>query len=421
MKKYRIIFIFTAVICLSLVSTMVSAYVGGAWTTYSTNNSGIASNDVRAIGVDGFGAMWFGTVNGLSRFDGKIWETFTTTDKLAHNTVNAIAHEKGPYGDELWVATDGGVSVLGVKVDAVTFSTPYTTTNSKYPGMIDHPEYFSLVDGKRLKEQSQLCCTNEEVIRLVTEGVLKVFREHPEADLVSVSQNDWYNSCECPKCVALSEAEGTRMAPVLALVNRVAEAVEKEFPGKSVETLAYQWTRKAPKTMRPRPNVVIRLCTIECCFSHPLRSCESPRNQAFASDLRDWAKVADRLWIWNYNTSFAHYFIPFPDLRSRADNVRFFVENHVRGIFQQDIYSTGQGELSELSGYLNAKLLWNPQYDPNIAIDEFLEGVYGPASKPIREYIDMLHDRVEQENIHIGIWQGPDAEYLTDDILARAD
>lgn len=151
MKKYRIIFIFTAVICLSLVSTMVSAYVGGAWTTYSTNNSGIASNDVRAIGVDGFGAMWFGTVNGLSRFDGKIWETFTTTDKLAHNTVNAIAHEKGPYGDELWVATDGGVSVLGVKVDAVTFSTPYTTTNSKYPGMISDKVVAAAVDSQHVR------------------------------------------------------------------------------------------------------------------------------------------------------------------------------------------------------------------------------------------------------------------------------
>ena len=29
-----------------------------------------------------------------------------------------------------------------------------------------HPEYFSLVNGKRLKERSQLCCTNEDVIRI---------------------------------------------------------------------------------------------------------------------------------------------------------------------------------------------------------------------------------------------------------------
>ncbi len=284
-----------------------------------------------------------------------------------------------------------------------------------------HPEYFSLVNGRRKRDQSQLCCTNEEVIGLVTEGVLKIFREHPEADIVSVSQNDWFNSCECPKCTTLSDSEGTSMAPVLHMVNRVAEAVEKEFPGKSVETLAYQWTRKAPKTLRPRPNVVIRLCTIECCFSHPLRRCNSPQNIAFARDLREWSGVADRLWIWNYNTSFAHYFIPFPDLRARGDNVRFFTENHVRGIFQQDVYSTGRGELSELSGYLNARLLWDPYCDEDEVINDFLSGVYGPAARPVREYIDLLHDAAERDNIHIGIWQGPDAEYLTDSILASAD
>ncbi|MHB9028647.1 MAG: DUF4838 domain-containing protein [Candidatus Latescibacterota bacterium] len=284
-----------------------------------------------------------------------------------------------------------------------------------------HPEYYSLVNGRRLKTKNQLCCTNKDVIRIATESVLKIFRDNPRADILSVSQNDWYNGCQCKKCRALADAEGTDMAPVLFLVNKVAEAVEKEFPGKSIETLAYQWTRKAPKTMRPRSNVVIRLCTIECCFSHPLQSCTSPQNAAFARDLRDWAKVADRLWIWNYNTSFAHYFIPFPDLRTRGDNIRFFVENHVKGIFQQDIYSTSRGELSDLSAYLNAKLLWDPEYDENTAIDEFLAGVYGPADKYIREYIDLLHDTVERENIHIGIWQGPDAEYLTDEILARAD
>lgn len=284
-----------------------------------------------------------------------------------------------------------------------------------------HPEYFSLVDGKRLKDQSQLCCTNEDVIRIVTDGVLQAFREHQEADILSISQNDWNNYCECPNCKALADSEGTCMAPVLFMVNRAAEALEREFPGKSVETLAYQWTRKAPKTMHPRPNVVIRLCTIECCFSHPLRTCTSPRNQAFARDLREWSKVADRLWIWNYNTSFAHYFIPFPDMRTRGDNIRFFMENHVKGIFQQDVYSTGHGELSGLSGYLNAKLLWAPESDENAVIDEFLGGVYGPSAKYIREYIDLLHDRVERENIHIGIWQGPDAEYLTDSIIAVAD
>ncbi len=284
-----------------------------------------------------------------------------------------------------------------------------------------HPEYFSLVGGRRQRNRSQLCCTNEDVIEIVTEGVLEAFREHPEAYVLSISQNDWGRHCECRKCQTLAEKEGSQIAPVLAMVNRVAEEVEKEFPDKVVETLAYQWTRKAPKNMRPRGNVVIRLCTIECCFSHPLATCGSEENRAFARDLREWGRIAPRLWIWNYNTSFAEYFIPFPNLRVRDDNIRFFVENNVTGVFQQDIYTTPCGELSDLSAYLNAKLLWNPRYDEERAIDEFLAGVYGSAATPIRKYIDLIHDEVEHKHIHIGIWQRTGTEYLSDPVLAASD
>ena len=37
----------------------------------------------------------------------------------------------------------------------------------------EHPEYFSLVSGKRQDGYAQLCCTNEDVIRLCTEGILQ--------------------------------------------------------------------------------------------------------------------------------------------------------------------------------------------------------------------------------------------------------
>jgi hypothetical protein len=285
----------------------------------------------------------------------------------------------------------------------------------------EHPEYYSLMDGQRLRERSQLCCTNEDVVRIVIEEVRKRMRDYPEATVFSVSQNDWFNYCQCDKCTALAEAEGTQMAPVLSLVNQVAAAVADEFPDKLVDTLAYQYTRKAPKTMRPEPNVVIRLCSIECCFSHSFEECDSSENVSFVQDVKDWSQVCDRLWVWNYNTSFSNYFTPYPNLRVRNDNIKFYADHNVTGIFEQDVYTTLKGELSELSGYLNAKFLWNPDYDEETAMSEFLEGVYGNAAKPIRRYIDMLHDRVEDENIHMDIWIGPDHAVLNDRILEKAD
>lgn len=286
----------------------------------------------------------------------------------------------------------------------------------------EHPEYYSLIDGKRVGEQTQLCTTNEDVIRIVTEELLKRIAADPDAYVYSVSQNDWHNYCECEKCSAIAEEEGSWMGPMLYLVNRVAAEVAKVYPDKAIETLAYQYTRKPPLHMRPLPNVIIRLCSIECDFLQPLATSDFEDNIKFVEDLRGWSKISNRLWIWDYVTSFRAYLCPFPNLRVRDDNIRLFIENNVTGIFEQDVYNTFNGELSPLSGYINAKFLWDQHYDEDTAINEFLDGVYGPAAPHIRAYIDLLHDYVAANNLHEGIWVSPrNAEYLTDDNLAKAD
>jgi hypothetical protein len=284
-----------------------------------------------------------------------------------------------------------------------------------------HPEYFAMVRGWRRQDYPQLCCTNPDVIRICTETVRAAMRAQPRATVFSVSQNDWDNHCECPRCRALAKEEDSQIAPALQLVNRVAEAVEKEFPDKLVETLAYQWSRRPPKHLRPRRNVVIRLCSIECCFAHPMATCQSPANQAFRADLEGWAKVAPRLWVWDYTTDFAHYLLPFPNHRVLGPNIRYYAAHNVKGIFEEDANDTSNSELASLDGYIMAKCLWNPNYDAELAIDEFLEAYYGRAARPIRAYIDLLHDRPQRENIHVTLYVNPDHPHLTDELLAKAD
>ena len=118
------------------------------WTNYKKEDSGLASNVVRVICVDKNGIKWFGTDNGLSSFDGFSWKTYTTVDSLAHNSVNSIAFEETEYGPEIWVATDGGVSVVSVVPDAVTFATPYRINNT---GLVSNTVYAAAVDTGHVK------------------------------------------------------------------------------------------------------------------------------------------------------------------------------------------------------------------------------------------------------------------------------
>ena len=139
----------------------------------------------------------------------------------------------------------------------------------------EHPEYFAMIDGERQREETQLCLTNPEVLALVIKRVRQTLRAHPEAAIISVSQNDSLgdNGCTCPACAKVDEEEGSHAGTLIRFVNAVAEAIEDEFPHVLVDTLAYRYTRTPPKITRPRRNVCVRLCSIECCFGHPLEEC----------------------------------------------------------------------------------------------------------------------------------------------------
>ena len=50
----------------------------------------------------------------------------------------------------------------------------------------EHPEYFSMVDGRRIKERTQLCLTNPDVLEIAIEKVKKALRENPESRLISI-------------------------------------------------------------------------------------------------------------------------------------------------------------------------------------------------------------------------------------------
>jgi len=284
----------------------------------------------------------------------------------------------------------------------------------------EHPEYYSEIDGKRTHERAQLCLTNPDVVKIATERVIRWIEEAPSATIFSVSQNDWRGWCQCQECTAIDEREESHSGTMLHFVNQIAEAIEKDYPDKAIDTLAYQYTRKPPKYVKPRPNVIVRLCSIECCFSHPLETCEM--NASFKEDIEGWSKVSDRLYIWDYVTNFSHYIQPFPNFDVLKPNIQFFVNHGVKGIFEEGNYSGGGGgELAELRAYVMAKVLWNPDYDAQKAMDEFLEGYYCKAAGPIGEYIDMLHKKVRDDNIHMTIRARPDSEFLAPEIIQRAE
>lgn len=288
----------------------------------------------------------------------------------------------------------------------------------------EHPEYYSMWEGKRIpagnvfdRECGQLCLTNPDVLAIVTENLLKSLREHPDTRIVELSQNDNGRYCHCEKCAAVDAEEGSPSGLMLRFVNTVAEAVEKEFPNVLVQTFAYQYTRKAPKITRPRSNVMIRYCTIEACFRHPLDDEGCERNAGkFARELSEWRAICDKISVWDYVTNYSCYLAPFPNFDILAKNIRFFADSHAVHLFEEDTPGTYSGDLGDLKAYLLSKLMWKPHMlraDIDECIDGFLEAYYGPGWQSVRRYMRILSDVTR--NRHMGCFERMDRGFLGSD------
>ena len=287
-----------------------------------------------------------------------------------------------------------------------------------------HPEYFSMVKGRRLRDRTQLCLTNPDVLKIVTSNVLERIRKDPGAKFYGVSQNDWYNYCECPNCKAVDDEEGSHSGTMIRFVNAIAEAVEKEFPNAIIETLAYQYTRKAPKKTKLRHNVVPCLCTIECDFAQPIYKSRYKENVSFCKDIEDWSRLTDFLYIWDYTTDFSHYPMPWPNAYALQGNIKFFRQNNVKALFEQGAYQGRHADFAELKTWLMAKWMWSPDLPMKELLDDFFPGYYGKGAPFVREYFKKVHQLQvkysEQPDKPLLIFDGVDNPAIPDAFLEEA-
>ncbi len=280
----------------------------------------------------------------------------------------------------------------------------------------EHPEYFSFVDGARRSQGEQLCATSPAVADVACESMARWIEENPDRRIFAVGMNDWLGWCECPECAGADEREGTHMAQVLTLVNRVAE----RFPDRIIATLAYSWTVEPPLHMRARDNVLIVLCHNEGCYTHSLAGCE--HNGPFLRRLKGWNEKSGHILIWDYYVNYHSYLMPTPNLRRIEADLRTYREHGVEGMFCQGSAMRG-GQFEGLRQYLLARLLWDPAQQAWPIVEEWTRGVYGEeAGGNVLDYLAMLHDHVDEDDVHVlsfGSGTEIQPDLFTPDVLQR--
>ena len=286
-----------------------------------------------------------------------------------------------------------------------------------------HPEYFAEIDGVRRIRNVQPCLTNPDVLELVTTNLFEIIRNDPTAQCYDVTQNDYDNYCTCKTCKAVDEEEGSHAGTMIRFVNAVAERVEKVFPGKQVCTFAYRYTRKPPLKVRPRKNVVVKLCPIECDYSAPINESLYQANVKFEQDIRKWSEISHLLYLFDYVTNFRDYLHTFPNAPVLFANLRRFRD---AGVVYYGPLGTCEGrhsDFAELKAWLSAKGMWNPDRPWRPLAEKFMKGYYGAAAPYAMECFDVLNaapsdTRNNPALIYEDAW---DKKRVSDEMLYRAE
>jgi hypothetical protein len=154
-----------------------------------------------------------------------------------------------------------------------------------------HREWFWPRNDSDVSTYGQLCWSNASLLDYLTKQARKTLQKAPDANIISISQNDNYNYCQSEEEMKIINEEGTPGGALFRAINVIASNLKDEFPNIAFDTLAYQWSRPAPKITKPKPNVIIRLCDIECNFAAPLTD---PSNAPFQKDMNAWAAISVR-------------------------------------------------------------------------------------------------------------------------------
>lgn len=289
-----------------------------------------------------------------------------------------------------------------------------------------HPEYYSVADGDL--RGKQLCLSNESVFEIARKQLLRWIKENPECRVFSIAQNDFDTYCQCPKCKAIDDYHKSPSGSIIRFVNRLAESIEKEHPNVLLHTFAYRYSKVAPKHLRVRDNVIVRLCNIECergIAFEDLASMASTEKgtkeaQAFLQNIKDWMTICKRLYVWDYVVNFRHYLMPMLPLGVFAKNLQMYKNCNIRGVLMEGNFSYGgDASMGDLKNYILAKLLWEPDQDVEPLKKEFIYGVYGKGAEYIERYVEIMEKAITGK--HVDIYDKTDAEYYSQELIDEAD
>ncbi len=299
----------------------------------------------------------------------------------------------------------------------------------------ERPDLFLLVGGKRY--QKVPCWSSDEASRMVAEQFAAFSKEFGPT-LFSMSAPDFMAQlCECERCRKraypdMSSAVHDFLARVITYTKELTPGIENKFG-----TLAYSSYIDYPKEGKLAP---LDLPTLYChygrCYKHTLGDPKCSSNKDFPrKDFKAWLdkKVPMGIYGYEYDVFGINERAPTIRMTVIADTLRRYRKAGIGW------YMTEAGEWQKydperffetdwagnrFNHYLEARLLWNADEDPETILRDWCDRIYGKGADTMFAYYKLLDEVWGGYNVHAGyVFNaiGPiAADMWSPDTIARA-
>lgn len=252
------------------------------------------------------------------------------------------------------------------------------------PVLEQRPEFLAEVGGQRLwKPAAKFELSNPELRKLLVDTYLERFRSllarNPEELSFSVDPSDgggWSES-------EASRAMGSVSDQVVTLANEVAEAMDKEFPGKRIGMYAYNF-HSHPPSKKVHPRIVVLVGT------HFRKT-----NLSLKEQIEGWAKQGATVGV----RDIVSYLGQDYDLPSRANGwrkinayTRSLRNYHAWGARLYSLETTDSWVINGLLNYAIAKTLWDVSQpvDEDQLLAQFVGDCFPGAKQAATEFFALI-------------------------------
>jgi hypothetical protein len=285
-----------------------------------------------------------------------------------------------------------------------------------------HPEYFSLVKGKRIEPGPRIpwqpCLSNPNVIRIASDLAAEQFRESPGLRSFSISARDNTGFCECSACRAQPGNASDRSVAFANAARRDFDQRHPEFADRKFIFYAYWALSAPPEQVKLAPGVQVMFIG-DGCHAHTWQSPhENCPNQKMLEKLAGWkaASPAEPVLIYDWyipatgsGTNSLQwqafpwfvYAKPFADARFWQQQGSPVVNVEIDGLFDKLA-------LHWLPYYMVSRATWDPSLSAEKMLEDVCATLYSDASGTMTNVFRLLERSLTEADVHARTWRLPD-------------